>query len=101
MLWVMLVGISGDGEHERFVTCPQEVMGIKERVVRQSLDRADEGSMCALHVGEHVIEAALLARRDEARAAKDWEGSDQLRDRLADMGWVVEDGAQGSTVRRA
>ena len=44
---------------------------------------------------------ALLARRDEARAAKDWEGSDQLRDRLADMGWVVEDGAQGSTVRRA
>ncbi len=44
----------------------------------------------------------VLARaraRDEARAAKDWAAADQIRDELTGAGWVVEDTAEGTTVR--
>jgi cysteinyl-tRNA synthetase len=45
---------------------------------------------------------ALLAEREEARAAKDYERADELRDRLAAMGWEVRDEAGGARlVRRA
>jgi len=42
----------------------------------------------------------LVAERDEARAARDWGRADVLRDRLVDHGWIVEDSANGTTVRR-
>ena len=42
---------------------------------------------------------ALVARRFDARQAKDWAGADRLRDELADLGVVVEDGPGGSTWR--
>ena len=44
----------------------------------------------------------VLARaraRDEARAAKDWAAADQIRDELTGAGWIVEDTAEGTTVR--
>ena len=44
---------------------------------------------------------ALAAKRDEARAAKDWGRADALRDELVGQGWVVEDGAHGTAVRQA
>ncbi len=34
----------------------------------------------------------LLAEREVARAAKDWEQADRLRDRLSELGWQVRDG---------
>jgi cysteinyl-tRNA synthetase len=39
---------------------------------------------------------ALIARRDEARALKDWTTSDRLRDELAARGIVLEDTAHGT-----
>jgi cysteinyl-tRNA synthetase len=45
--------------------------------------------------------AALVARRDEARAAKDWAAADAARDELVAAGWVVEDTPGGTRVRRA
>ncbi len=42
---------------------------------------------------------ALMAERDAARAAKDYEASDALRDRLAAMGLEVMDTAEGTTIR--
>jgi len=42
---------------------------------------------------------ALIRERVEARAAKDWARADALRDRLAAMGIVLEDGPQGTTWR--
>jgi len=42
---------------------------------------------------------ALAARRDEARAAKDWASADALRDEIQALGFVVEDGASGTQVR--
>ncbi len=43
---------------------------------------------------------ALMAARDEARAARDWAQADALRDQLAGRGWTVEDTAAGTVVRR-
>jgi cysteinyl-tRNA synthetase len=45
-----------------------------------------------------VVEA-LIAKRHEAREAKDFALSDALRDLLAESGIVVEDGSDGSTWR--
>ncbi len=44
---------------------------------------------------------ALAADRDQARADKDWARADALRDRLEGEGWIVEDTAEGTVVRRS
>ena len=57
----------------------------------------------ALHASDdHVdeISAELVARRDGARATKDWAQADRLRDQLVTRGWVVEDSAQGTLIRK-
>jgi cysteinyl-tRNA synthetase len=41
----------------------------------------------------------LLAERDEARSSKDWGRADEIRDELAMMGVIVEDGSEGATWR--
>ncbi len=43
---------------------------------------------------------ALLAEREEARAAKDFERADEIRDELAEMGWEVRDSADGARLVR-
>ncbi len=42
----------------------------------------------------------LVTERDEARAAGDYGRSDAIRDRLVALGWTVEDGQNGTTLRR-
>jgi cysteinyl-tRNA synthetase len=41
----------------------------------------------------------LVRERDEAREAKDFARSDDIRDRLTAMGWEVMDSPGGSRVR--
>ena len=43
---------------------------------------------------------ALIARRNEARAKKDWGGADRYRDELALAGVILEDGSDGTSWRR-
>ena len=43
---------------------------------------------------------ALVAERDEARAARDWERADRLRDELGDLGVELLDSPQGTRWRR-
>ncbi|MGH9183210.1 MAG: cysteine--tRNA ligase [Acidimicrobiales bacterium] len=44
---------------------------------------------------------ALVRRRDQARAARDWSAADSLRDELVGRGLVVEDTPEGTRVHRA
>ena len=43
---------------------------------------------------------ALVAARDEARSARDYARADDLRREIAERGWDVVDGPDGSTLRR-
>jgi cysteinyl-tRNA synthetase len=43
---------------------------------------------------------ALLTEREEARAARDFERADAIRDQLAELGWEVRDTAEGASLRR-
>jgi cysteinyl-tRNA synthetase len=45
------------------------------------------------------MSAELVRRRDQARAERDWDLADELRDQLEDAGWVVEDGPEGTRIR--
>ncbi|MCJ7726737.1 MAG: cysteine--tRNA ligase [Acidimicrobiia bacterium] len=45
--------------------------------------------------------AALIARRTAARGNRDWAAADGIRDRLAEIGITLEDGADGTTWHRA
>jgi cysteinyl-tRNA synthetase len=47
-----------------------------------------------------ALSADLVARRDSARAAKDWAEADRLRNELVTLGWVVEDSSTGTQIRR-
>ena len=44
--------------------------------------------------------ADLVHQRDEARGAKDWARADELRAELEAAGWLVEDSAEGTRIRR-
>jgi len=59
-----------------------------------------QGGVSADELSADAIEAMIVARR-EARAAKNWAESDRIRDALIAKGAVLEDGAQGTTWRRA
>lgn len=54
-------------------------------------------------VGETVVDAAAAAlaqERDAARVAKDWARADVLRGELEGLGWAVEDGPEGTRLKR-
>jgi len=66
-----------------------------DRVLALDLTRAP-----AVNDAEAPAEAqALAADRDAARQAKNWAAADALRAQLEEMGWQVEDGAEGSQLR--
>jgi cysteinyl-tRNA synthetase len=44
--------------------------------------------------------ADRVRRRDQARAARDWAEADSLRSDLERSGWIVEDGPEGTRIRR-
>ena len=46
------------------------------------------------------VSATLVRQRDDARAAKDWAAADALRAELEGAGWLVEDSAEGTRIRR-
>jgi cysteinyl-tRNA synthetase len=50
--------------------------------------------------GAETDEAALdlMTEREQARAEKDFQRADEIRDRLAEMGWTVRDSADGPSL---
>jgi len=72
--------------------------------VAEMLELVGLGSLTQPDEGAETDERAqkLMEEREEARAAKDFERADALRDQLAELGWTVRDSAEGpSLVPRA
>jgi len=61
-----------------------------ELVGLSSLTQPDEGA----GTDERAME--LMREREQARAVKDFERADTIRDRLAELGWEVRDSADGA-----
>ena len=80
---------AGESEHaRRLAATVAELAGSLGLEVGQVGDDVDDES------------AALVERRDAARRARDFAAADALRDELTARGWVVEDGPQGTSIRR-
>jgi len=75
------------GEKVALLTAWDELLGLDlGRLAREAFEPSEEA-------------LALIAERDEARAAKDFAKSDEIRDRLQAMGLEVMDTPQGTKVR--
>ena len=62
-------------------------------------DFFDQLAQAEPRIDQNEIEK-LIEQRTAARAGKDWARADEIRDRLKDMGIILEDGPQGTTWRR-
>jgi cysteinyl-tRNA synthetase len=67
---------------------PEAVLEMLELVGLDSLATAEEAADSDAE--------ALMVEREQARAAKDFERADEIRDRLAELGWEVRDLAEGA-----
>lgn len=56
--------------------------------------------LAAKGLGEQEI-LSLMTQREETRRSKDWKRADELREKAASLGIVLEDGPQGTTWRPA
>jgi len=68
--------------------------------VREMLELVGLDSLAAAEDGADSEAEVLMAEREQARAAKDFERADALRDRLAELGWEVRDSADGPRLVR-
>ena len=68
-----------------------------------SLKEAERGAVVSKVVVTDEVSPearALMGEREEARKAKDFAKADELRDKLKEMGFVVEDGPSGPVLSR-
>jgi len=74
-----------------------EVPGAPEALT-EMLDLVGLSSLTQPDEGAEADEKAekLLEEREQARAAKDFERADEIRDQLVELGWEVRDGAEGA-----
>jgi cysteinyl-tRNA synthetase len=75
----------------------EDVSGAPD-ALREMLELVGLGSLAQPDAGAEADDEAreLLARREEARAAKDFERADAIREELAELGWEVRDSADGA-----
>lgn len=76
----------------------QELQKFKEKLASWLLAfGVDTNKLCVKNAGSNDNEIdALVKKRDEARANKDWATSDQIRDQLKEMGITIQDTPQGT-----
>jgi len=72
-----------------------DILGLLDQDPEQFLKGTTDDS------DEVTLIEALIKQRADARAAKDWAGADAARDKLTEMGVVLEDGPDGTTWRKA
>lgn len=73
-----------------------DVLGVDPEAENWAGPDANDGQVGALTGALDVMVTEVLQEREVARETKDWARADQLRDRLANAGIQVEDGAGGS-----
>jgi cysteinyl-tRNA synthetase len=78
----------GEANREEVPGAPEAVLEMLELVGLESVAEAEGGADDEAQ--------QLLDEREEARAAKDFERADEIRDRLAELGWEVRDSADGA-----
>jgi cysteinyl-tRNA synthetase len=76
-----------------------DVLGAPE-AVKEMLKFVGLESLADAEQTDDAEAEALLAEREEARAAKDFGRADEIRERLAELGWEVRDGAEGAKLIR-
>jgi cysteinyl-tRNA synthetase len=64
--------------------------------LRQMLELVGLESIAQPEEGADEAAEALLAEREEARSARDFQRADEIRERLADLGWEVRDSEDGA-----
>jgi cysteinyl-tRNA synthetase len=67
-------------------------------VLREMLELVGLGSLAAEGEGADAAAEELMAERERARADKDFQRADEIRGRLAEMGWTVRDSADGPSL---
>jgi len=91
--WAALFEIVSEGNRH-------ELTGARE-VLAELLELLGLESLLEAGTEEVDPEAqALLAEREQARAERDFARADEIRDRLAEMGWEVRDSPEGAQLRR-
>ena len=74
--------------------------GVGDGDLREMLEVLGLDSLAPLEAhgdgaGSDPAAAALLEQREQARAARDFEAADRLREELAALGWEIRDGPAG------
>lgn len=72
------------------------VLGLLQQDPVTVIHGKKEQMLAGIDLNEEEI-AALIAQRNQARAAKDWATSDAVRDRLSNLGIVLKDNPEGTT----
>ena len=84
----------GEANREEVPGAPEAVREMLELVGLSTLTQPDEGVEADKRAQD------LLAEREEARGAKDFARADEIRDRLAELGWEVRDSSEGARLVR-
>jgi cysteinyl-tRNA synthetase len=74
----------------------REVVPGAPEAVREMLELVGLESLAEVEQAGDAEAEGLLAERERARAAKDFARADEIRDRLAALGWEVRDSADGA-----
>ncbi len=72
------------------------VLGLLQQDPVTVIHGKKEQMLAGIDLNEEEI-TALIAQRNQARAAKDWATSDAVRDRLSNLGIVLKDDPEGTT----
>ena len=85
-------------ELRRLICWAGSILGILEREPSVALLELRDLRIAALDMDADAIEG-LIAKRDQARADKDWAMADTVRDELDALGVVIMDSPEGTTWR--
>ncbi|MBM9537657.1 cysteine--tRNA ligase [Desulfobulbus alkaliphilus] len=72
------------------------ILGLLQRDPAAVIAAKKEKSLAGIDLSEEEINE-MIARRNQARAAKDWAASDEVRDLLFERGIVLKDSPEGTT----